>query len=419
MRFIEAVLASGRNNGAWTKLAQQGVRRIVVSESSQAKAGPRRRLRLGMVGGGQGAFIGGVHRIAARLDGRYELVAGALSSTAEKSKASGVELGIDPARCYGDFAEMAKREARRKDGIDVVAIVTPNNVHFPAAKAFLDRGIHVICDKPLTTTLKDARKLAELVEKSGCVFALTHNYTGYPMVRQARQMVADGQLGTIRVVQAEYAQDWLTTKLEDTGQKQAGWRTDPARSGPGRLHRRHRHPCHEPRRLHHRAAAGKPERRPHHLHPRPRPGRQRPRHAALRRWGQGHAVGEPGGARQRERPAHPGLWRARVDSTWAQEDPNYLHFTPFGQPPQLIRRGGAGSDAVAGRVTRIPAGHPEGYLEGFATLYNDAAELIWAKLDGREPDPAATLVPTVADGVAGVKFIEAVVEFEPARTPAG
>ena len=144
-----------------------GSERIVVSESSQAKAGPRRRLRLGMVGGGQGAFIGGVHRIAARLDGRYELVAGAFSSTAEKSKASGEELGIDPTRCYGDFAEMAKREARRKDGIDVVAIVTPNNVHFAAAKAFLERGIHVICDKPLTTTLKDARKLAELVEQVG------------------------------------------------------------------------------------------------------------------------------------------------------------------------------------------------------------------------------------------------------------
>ena len=167
----------------------------MVSESSQAKSGPRRKLRLGMVGGGQGAFIGGVHRIAARLDGRYELVAGAFSSTAEKSKASGAELGLAAERCYGDFDEMAKREKRRKDGIDVVAVVTPNHVHFAASKAFLDRGIHVICDKPLTTTLKDARKLAELVEKSGCVFALTHNYTGYPMVRQARQMVADGAAG--------------------------------------------------------------------------------------------------------------------------------------------------------------------------------------------------------------------------------
>ena len=281
----------------------------MVSESSQAKAGPRRRLRLGMVGGGQGAFIGGVHRIAARLDGRYELVAGALSSTPEKAKASGAELGLDPARCYGDFAEMAKREARRKDGIDAVAIVTPNHVHFAAAKAFLERGIHVICDKPLTTTLKDARKLAELVDKSGCVFVLTHNYTGYPMVRQARQMVADGRLGRIRVVQAEYAQDWLTTKLEDTGQKQADWRTDPARSGPAGSHRRHRHPRHEPRVLRHRPRAREPERRPLDLRPGPRARRQRACHAALRRRGQGHAVGEPGGARQRERPAPAGLWR--------------------------------------------------------------------------------------------------------------
>ena len=173
-----------------------------------------------------------VHRIAARLDGRYELVAGALASTPEKAKASGEELGLDPARCYGDFAEMAKREARRKDGIDAVAIVTPNHVHFPAAKAFLDRGIHVICDKPMTTTLKDARKLAELVEKSGCAFVLTHNYTGYPDDPAGAANGGRGPARAIRLVQAEYVQDWLTTKLEDTGQKQAGWRTDPARSGP-------------------------------------------------------------------------------------------------------------------------------------------------------------------------------------------
>ena len=191
------------------------------------------RIRLGMVGGGQGAFIGAVHRIASRLDDQYELVAGALSSEPERAKASGLELGLREDRAYGSFEEMARREARLKDGIEVVAIVTPNNMHFPVAKAFLQRGIHVICDKPLTANLRDAKKLAELVHKSGKVFALTHNYTGYPMIRQAREMIAAGELGEIRLVHAEYVQDWLTTDVESTGQKQAAWRTDPARSGVG------------------------------------------------------------------------------------------------------------------------------------------------------------------------------------------
>ena len=366
----------------------------MVSESSQAKSGPRRKLRLGMVGGGQGAFIGGVHRIAARLDGRYELVAGAFSSSAEKSKASGAELGLAAERCYGDFDEMAKREKRRKDGIDVVAMVTPNHVHFAASKAFLDRGIHVICDKPLTTTLKDARKLAELVEKSGCVFALTHNYTGYPMVRQARQMVADGVLGRIRLVQAEYAQDWLTTKLEDTGHKQAEWRNDPARSGPAG--------CTGDIATHAMNLAAfitglgleslsadltsfVPGRRAR---------RQCARHAALRRRGQGHAVGEPSGARQRECAADPGLWRAG----WARlgaggPELSALHAllaAAAADPPRRcrLRCGGGPGDPHPGRASG-------GLSRGFRHLYSDAAELISAKLEGREPDPAATLVPTV------------------------
>src|SRR5690606_22744872 len=192
-----------------------------------------RPIRLGMVGGGEGAFIGAVHRIAARLDGEFELVAGALSSTPEKALASGAALGLAPDRTYASFEDMAKREARLKDGIEAVAIVTPNHVHYPAAKAFLSRGIHVICDKPLTSTLADAKRLVQAAEKSGAVFVLTHNYTGYPMIRQAREMVQNGDLGTIRVVQVEYPQDWLTERLEATGQKQAAWRTDPARSGAG------------------------------------------------------------------------------------------------------------------------------------------------------------------------------------------
>src|SRR5437879_242122 len=192
----------------------------------------KRRLRLGMVGGGPGAFIGAVHRIAARMDDRFELVAGALSSNPERSRAAALELHITPERAYGSFAEMAAAEAKRPDRIDAVSIVTPNHVHFGPAKAFLEAGIHVICDKPLTTTVEDAVALAGIVKKSGLIFGLTHNYTGYPLVRQAKEMVEAGELGRLRVVQVEYAQDWLTTTVEATGNKQAVWRTGPAASGP-------------------------------------------------------------------------------------------------------------------------------------------------------------------------------------------
>ena len=192
-----------------------------------------RRIRLGMVGSGEGAFIGAVHRIAARLDDHYELVAGALSSTPDKAQRSGQALGLQPDRIYSDYQTMAKTEAARLDGIEAVAIVTPNHLHASVAEAFLKAGIHVICDKPVTTTVKDARKLEQLATKHNLIFAVTHNYTGYPMVRHARQMVREGQLGEIRVVQVEYPQDWLTERLEASGQKQAAWRTDPARSGAG------------------------------------------------------------------------------------------------------------------------------------------------------------------------------------------
>ncbi len=380
----------------------------MVSGSTERKT--KRRLRLGMVGGGQGAFIGGVHRIAARLDDHYELVSGCFSSTAERSRASAAELGVAPERAYASFAEMAKAEKARDDGIDVVSIVTPNHVHFPAAAAFLEAGIHVICDKPMTTTLEDARKLAELVKRSGCVFVLTHNYTGYPMVRQARQMVADGLLGKIRVVQAEYAQDWLTTKLEDTGQKQAAWRTDPKQSGPAG--------CTGDIATHAMNLASL----------RDRASGPRQLSADLTSFVPGRVLDDnthvmlrlEGGAKgmlwaSQVAPGNENALRLRVYGekgglSWAQEDPNYLHFAPFGEPPRLITRGGAGSGPVAGRVTRIPPGHPEGYLEGFATIYSDAAELIRARMEGREPDKAATAVPTVQDGVDGVAFIAAVVE---------
>jgi predicted dehydrogenase len=381
----------------------------------------KRRLRLGMVGGGQGAFIGGVHRIAARLDDRYELVAGCFASTPEKSMASGAELGIDPARTYGSFAAMAKAEAERQDAIDVVAIVTPNHVHFDVAAAFLEAGIHVICDKPMTTTLSDAVALQALVRRTGKVFVLTHNYTGYPMIRQARAMVEEELLGKIRVVQAEYAQDWLATNLEFSGQKQADWRTDPARSGP---------------------AGSTCDIGTHAMNlAQFVTGLELDQVAAeLSTFVEGRRLDDNCSVLLRFRGGAKGmLWASQVATgnentlklrvygergglEWAQEDPNYLWYTPLGEPRRLITRGGAGTGPDAARVTRVPPGHPEGYLEGFATIYSDAAELIWAAIEGREPDPGARLAPGVLEGVKGVKFIEAVVESSrngAAWTPAG
>ncbi|TWA83076.1 putative dehydrogenase [Azospirillum brasilense] len=372
-------------------------------------SGPNRRLRLGMVGGGRGAFIGAVHRIAARLDDRYELRAGALSSDPERCQASGADLFLPPERCYASFAEMARAEAARDDGIDVVSIVTPNHLHHDAAKAFLEAGIHVICDKPLTTTLEDAEDLAAAVERSGLVFALTHNYTGYPMVRQARAMVAAGDLGTIRVVQVEYPQDWLSTRLEESGQKQAEWRTDPARSGiAGCVGDIGTHAFQlaefvtglrctrvaadltafvEGRRLDDNA----------HMMLRFGDG------ARGMLWASQVAPGHENGLRLRVYGDKGGL-------EWFQEQPNHLRFSPLGEPPRTITRGGPGSDGAAAHATRIPSGHPEGYLEGFAQIYRDAADLIVARMGGATAGEQAALVPTVRDGVRGVRFIHAAVE---------
>ena len=204
---------------------------MAIEGRSDAAGGGK--IRLGMVGGGEGAFIGAVHRLAARMDGHYELVAGALSATPEKARRSGEALGLAPDRIYPDYEAMAKAEAARPDGIEAVAIVTPNHVHAGPTYAFLKAGIHVICDKPLTLSLAEARKMKDAVEQSGRIFALTHNYTGYPLVRRAREMVKAGDLGEIRLIQVEYPQDWLTGPTETTGNKQAEWRVDPARSGAG------------------------------------------------------------------------------------------------------------------------------------------------------------------------------------------
>ena len=211
-----------------------------------------RPIRLGMVGGGQGAFIGAVHRMAARLDGHYDFCAGALSSDPERAVASARELGLAEDRSYASYPDMIAGEAVRDDGVEAIAIVTPNHMHFPVAKACLESGFHVICDKPMTRTVDEARELRGVAEASGRILAVTYNYSGYPMIRQARQMIQDGALGRIRVVQGEYAQEWLSENLEDSGHKQAVWRTDPARSGAGGSRRRYRYPRISPHVVRHR-----------------------------------------------------------------------------------------------------------------------------------------------------------------------
>ncbi|WP_237154739.1 Gfo/Idh/MocA family protein [Oryzibacter oryziterrae] len=363
------------------------------------------RIRLGMVGGGSGAFIGAVHRIAARLDDHYELVAGALASTPERARQSGAELGLDPARIYDDYKAMAVREARLKDGIEAVAIVAPNHVHYPAAVEFLRRGIHVICDKPLTSTLADARKLVAAVQKSSALFVLTHNYTGYPMVRQAADMVASGELGEIRLVQMEYIQDWLTEAVELTGQKQAEWRTDPARSGAGGstgdigTHAYNLGSFISGLELEelsadvHTFVPGRKLDDNAHVMMRFKGG------AKGTLWCSQVAVGNENGLKVR-------IYGTKAGLEWSQMDPNYLWFTKLGQPRQLITRAGSGANAAAARVTRTPSGHPEGYLEGFANIYSEAARAIQARRQGVPVDPAV-LYPTVGDGLKGVQFVAA------------
>ena len=366
------------------------------------------RIKLGMVGGGKDAFIGAVHRIAARIDGDYDLVAGALSSTPERARESGAALGLDPARSYDDFKSMAIREARIKDGIEAVAIVTPNHMHYPVAREFLKRGIHVICDKPLTSTLADAKNLAKLAQDSDALFVLTHNYTGYPMVRQAREMVANGEIGTVRVVQVEYAQDWLTEAVETTGtNKQSEWRTDPARSGAG-------------------GSTGDIGTHAFNLAGFVTGMQPEALAADLSSFVEGRRVDDNGhillryasGAKgmlwcSQVAPGNENALRLRVYGDkggleWAQEDPNYLWFTPFGEPKRLLTRAGAGARDVAARVSRTPGGHPEGYLEGFANIYAEAARAIRAKMAGEEI-PSDVVFPTVDDGVAGVGFVDACV----------
>ncbi len=364
-----------------------------------------RRLRLGMVGGGRGALIGATHRFAARLDGDYELVAGALSSEPGRARESAADLGIAPERAYGSWEEMVRAEAARPDGIEVVSIVTPNHLHFAPAKAFLEAGIHVICDKPLTSTLEDARALARIVAERRLVFGLTHVYAGYPLVRQAREMIARGDLGPLRILQVEYPQDWLTEPAEDAENKQALWRTDPARSGEG-------------------GAAADIGTHAYHLARYATGLRLESLSADLRSFGPGRRLDDDlqatlrfrGGARgalwaSQVAPGHENGLKLRVYGAkggleWAQETPDRMWVSPYGEPRRLLTRGGAGTGPAAARLIRTPAGHPEGYLEAFANLYQEIARAIRAAQTGAPLDPAAHH-PEVLDGLEGMAFVDA------------
>jgi predicted dehydrogenase len=357
-------------------------------------------IRLGMVGGGEGAFIGAVHRIAARMDGRFVLVAGALSSDPDRARTSGQALGLDPTRTYDDFDTMARAEAARPDGIEAVAIVTPNHLHAAPACAFLDHGIHVICDKPLAATAEQARAMAEAAARSRALFVLTHTYTGYPMIRASREMVAAGRLGQVRVVTVEYAQDWLAGPVSN---KQADWRTDPAQAGAGALGDIGTHAFNlvefvtglRVSELAAEVSSLVPGRRVDDN-----------AHVLLRfadgarghLWASQVAVGRTNALRLSVHGTEGGL-------DWDQETPETLWFTPRGQPRQMLTRGGPGAGAAADRLTRTPAGHPEGYLEAFANLYAEAARAIRAHRSGRtEPD---VQIPTLSDGLRGMRFIAA------------
>lgn len=366
----------------------------------------RDRVRLGMVGGGQGAFIGAVHRIAARIDDEYDLCAGALSSDPQRALRSAREIGLPEDRSYEDVAAMLAAESARHDGIEAVSIVTPNYLHFPVAKACLDAGIHVICDKPITVTTAEADELIALAKAQNRILAVTYNYSGYPMIRQAREMITSGELGEIRIVQVEYAQDWLTEPVEQSGNKQAGWRTDPAQSGAG-------------------GCIGDIGTHAYHLACFVSGLELESLCADLTTFVSGRQLDDNVNVLMRFKGGAKGaLWASQVAPgnennlvlrvygakgglSWRQENPNELEFSPFGDFRRRITRGSPAAGRAAANATRIPAGHPEGYLEAFATLYKEIAAAIRAVRSG-----AATTIETFPrgeDGRKGIAFVEAAV----------
>ena len=371
----------------------------------------KRKLRMGMVGGGQGAFIGGVHRMVAALDLQIDLVAGCFSQDPENTRTTGEQLYLDPARCYDTYADMAAAEAKLPEGerIDFVSVVTPNVSHFAISRTFLEAGIHVVSDKPMTFTLDEAQELVQLVEKSGLVFALTHNYTGHPLVRHARHLFQSGQMGTVRKVIVEYLQDFLMAPHEKLGMKQAEWRVDPARSGIGGTMGDIGTHCVNLLEY----VTGDPivalcADKSTFL-----PDRELDEdvNALLRFKGGGKGVlsisqvatGEENGLTLRVYASEGGI-------KWAQENPNYLTIFKYGEPRQVLARGqGYLSDAAAD-VSRIPPGHPEGYLEAFATIYDGVVEAIRRHLDGDPMKTEEYNFPTVHDGLRGMQFIYKTVE---------
>ena len=370
----------------------------------------KRKIRMGMVGGGHGAFIGEVHRMAARLDGHIELVCGAFSSDPSRSKASGLDLYLPESRVYNNFEEMIILESKLPEGerMDFVSIVTPNHLHFSPAKLALENGFHVVCDKPLSISLKEAEELARLVEKTGLLFALTHNYTGYPMVKQAREMVKNGSIGYVRKIIVEYPQGWLATPLEKTGQKQALWRSDPAKSGIV-------------------GSVGDIGTHAENLAEYITGLKIKEICADLTTFVDGRILDDDANILLRfengakgvlhnsqisvgeENALNIRIYGEKGGLEWHQQQPNTLLIKHLDKPTEIFRTSVGNLSAEATANTRLPAGHPEGYLEAFANIYKNFALHLMAKLNGTESDKMHEDYPTVFDGVRGMNFIEKVV----------
>ena len=366
------------------------------------------KIKLGMVGGGEGAFIGEVHRIAARMDERFHLCAGALCSDPERSLKSALDLGLPEDRSYSDYKEMAISESQRDDGINFVSIVTPNHLHHPIAKAFLEVGINVICDKPMTMDSEEAQELIDISESSDLIFAVTYNYSGYPLIREAREIIKKGDLGSIRIIKVEYIQDWLTEPIENTGQKQASWRVDPKKSGiGGSIGDIGTHAFH--------LAHFVTQQLPNKIS------------ADLSCFVEGRELDDNAHILMRYESGAKGMiWSSQVAPgnennlkiqiygekgglIWQQENPNELILNLLNQPSRRLTRGSSFVGDQSARLTRIPAGHPEGYLEGFANIYREVADEFSAKISGK-PISKDILYPTSKEGLYGVSFIEAAIE---------
>jgi predicted dehydrogenase len=377
----------------------------------EASAGTQKaeKLRYGMVGGGQGAFIGDVHRKAINLDGLAVLTAGCFSQTWENTRATGLSLGLASERCYKTFEEMAEQEVRRSDPIDFVVIVTPNAAHYSAAKAFLSRGIHVVCDKPLTFEVAEAQELAELAKRNGLLFCVTYTYTGYPAVKQAREMISRGDIGDLRFVNAEYPQEWLATPSEKEGSKQAAWRTDPKLSGKsncvGDIGSHAENLVSYMTGLRIKSLCARLDSFV--------PGRLLDDNATIMveyeggakglYWASQIAVGYDNGLRVR-------VFGTKGTIQWSQENPNYLLVSKLGQPAQTLSRGRDPFYPEAQAYSRIPSGHPEGYFEAFANIYKTFINALAALKSGKKPGPAELDFPTVEMGIDGVRFIGKCVE---------